>query len=555
MMLLEKVKKAPTKPGVYLMKSRDQKIIYIGKARILRNRLSSYFQSKDHTARIQTMVNRIQDVEWIVTHSELEALLLECTLIKKHKPRYNVHFRDDKSYPYLRISVQEKWPQISIVRCPKRDEALYFGPYPSAYVIRDTLRLLTKIFPVRDCSETKFKNRSRPCLSYDIGICSAPCVGYVSEKAYQSIVQDLILFLRGKNKTFMRGLKETMHTLSKELNYEQAAKIRDRLSAIHVFLEKQKVVTRSSQHQDVLGLYRQDHHWELVLLFIRSGNLLGKKAFSFSGVVSSENDFLESFIAQYYEDEFLPDEIIVSQVPSNLKLLERSLKERQGKRVKLIAAPTGEKKAWVEMAIENAKEAVRGKNIELRGPQVLEALRKKLNLKNDPHRIECFDISNIQGDQAVGSRVTFMEGEPDKNLYRRYQIKTVSGPNDFAMMYEVLSRRFRGKDKDTAPDLLMVDGGKGQLAMALRVLKELEIENLDVCALAKEKAIHAFQGELQEKKEERIYLPGQKNPIVLKEKTPETLLLQRIRDEAHRFAITYHRTLRSKAFLAKESNQ
>jgi excinuclease ABC subunit C len=356
------------------------------------------------------------------------------------------------------------------------------------------------------------------------------------------------------------------------------------------------MVSLKKNDQDVIGFYQVGKHVEVTVLFVRAGRLLGKKSFGLSipggqlspskgnlsspkgklsspkgklsspkGKLSSPKGklsspgltggsippFLDSFLNQYYDQEFVPDEVITSVDPEGKKLLEAYLKEKKKSAVKITVAKKGEKKSLVDMAIENAKETIRGKNLELKGADVLEALAAKLHLENDPHRIECYDISNIQGNQAVGSRVTFIEGEEDKSLYRKYKIKTVEGPNDFAMMYEVLSRRFRGKAKDTLPDLLMIDGGKGQLSIALRVLKELEIENMDVIGLAKEKVHASFKGKLIEKKQERVYKPGQKNPIVLKENTPVLHLLQRVRDEAHRFAITYHKKLRAKEFIPK----
>lgn len=551
-MNLEKIQNAPAQPGVYLMKSAEGRIIYVGKAKNLRHRLKSYFQrGKEHTARVATLVSRIADVNWIMTDTELEALMLECTLIKKHHPRYNVHLRDDKSYPYLRISVQEKWPQISIVRRPRRDEAVYFGPYTSAYSIRETMRFLTKIFPVRDCSPSKFKNRTRPCINYDIGICAAPCVNYVTQANYRKIIDDLVLFLKGKNKALLKELMLKMKQLSAGMKYEEAAQLRDRIRAIEHLLEKQKVVSLNDAYQDVIGFFRDKKHIEAAVLFIRAGSLLGKKSFSFSGIEEEEEVFLSSFINQYYDEHLIPDEVIVSTEPKDKALLEAYLKEKKGKKVALTIAKGGEKKALVGMAEENAKEAMVGKNLCERGSQVLEQLRRRLHLRNDPHRIECFDISNISGQLSVGSRVTFIEGERVTRFYRKYKIKTVKGPNDYWMMHEALSRRFRNEAPEGYPDLLMVDGGKSQLSSVERVFSELGIQGIDCIALAKEKTLSSFSEEEISKIEERIYLPGLKNPIILKGNSPVLHLLQRIRDEAHRFAISYHKKLREKEFIQK----
>lgn len=549
-MNLEKIQNAPAQPGVYLMKSAEGRIIYVGKAKNLRHRLKSYFQrGKEHTARVATLVSRIADVNWIMTDTELEALMLECTLIKKHHPRYNVHLRDDKSYPYLRISVQEKWPQISIVRRPRRDEAVYFGPYTSAYSIRETMRFLTKIFPVRDCSPSKFKNRTRPCINYDIGICAAPCVNYVTQANYRKIVDDLILFLKGKNKTLLKDLMLKMKQLSAGMKYEEAAQLRDRIRAIERLLEKQKVVSLSDVNQDVVGFFKDKKHIEVAVLFIRAGSLLGKKSFSFSGIEEEEGAFLSSFINQYYDEHLIPDEVVLSTEPEDKALLEAYLKEKKGKGVVLTVARGGEKRAMVGMAEENAAESIRGKNLCEGGPQVLEQLRRRLHLRNDLHRIECFDISNISGTLAVGSRVTFIEGERVTRFYRKYKIKTVEGPNDYWMMHEVLSRRFRNEAPEDYPDLLIVDGGKSQLSSVERVFSELGIQGIDCIALAKEKTLSSFSKEEISKIEERIYLPGLKNPIILKGNSPVLHLLQRIRDEAHRFAISYHKKLREKEFI------
>ena len=553
MNLGKKVAHAPLNPGVYLMKSAEGKIIYVGKAKNLRHRLKSYFQkTSDQSPKVKVLVSRIADLEWMITHTELEALMLECTLIKKHRPRYNVHLRDDKTYPYLRISVQEKWPQLSIVRRPKRDEALYFGPYMSAYSIRETLKLLTQIFPIRDCSSSKFSNRIRPCISYDMGICTAPCVQYISEEAYRKIVEGLVLFLRGKNKKILKELKAKMFELSHQEKYEEAAQLRNRIQGICHLLEKQKVVSLKQGDEDVVGLDRKGQHVEVALLFVRAGRLLGQKTFSFASVQEEDQDFLASFLYQYYDEQFIPDEIILPlSLSSEEHLLKIYLEEKKQKPVNLVTPKSGEKKALVALANENAKEATVGRNLEQKSVAVLEELQKRLHLKNDPHRIECFDISNIQGENAVGSRVTFIEGESDKNLYRRYKIKTIKGPNDYAMMMEVLSRRIKGRQEDALPDLLMVDGGRGQLSIALQVLKELEVEGVDVIALAKEKTISSFQGKMIERLQERVYVPGQKNPIIFPESSYVLHLLQRVRDEAHRFAIAYHKKLRAKKFLEK----
>lgn len=546
-----KIEQAPFSPGIYLMKSLEDKIIYVGKAKNLRARLRSYFIEKGELSpKVKTLVSRIHDVSWIITSSELEALMLECTLIKKYRPRYNIHFRDDKSYPFLRVSIQEKWPQLSIVRRPKRDAAHYFGPYTSAYSIRETLRLLTKIFPIRDCSPAKFNHRTRPCISYDIGICSAPCVGYVSEAEYRRHVNNLIQFLKGKNKGLLQIFKKEMKKLSLNMKYEEAAGLRDRILAIENLLEKQRVVSLKEIDQDVIGVISEHHRIELVILFIRSGQLLGKKNFSLTDLEASMPQFLSHFIRQYYDEQFIPDSIVVPCGVAEKNILERFLTEKRGKMTCITEAKKGEKRALVEMANQNARDALCHKRMEETPMSILTAVQKTFHLKREPHRIECFDISNFQGTDAVGSRVAFIEGERDTQFYRRYKIKTVVGPNDPAMMYEVLFRRFKHEEKEHYPDLLMVDGGKSQLSAAVQVLKELNIHDVDVIGLAKEKTLSAFEGNILEKLEERVYLPGQKNPIILKAHTSVLHLLQRVRDEAHRFAIAYHKKIREKGFIS-----
>ncbi len=541
----------PSQPGVYLMKNADGEIIYIGKAKNLKNRVKSYFNKKN-TAKTKALVSKIADIEFMVTKTESEAFILESTLIKKHKPRYNVSLKDDKSYPYIKVTLDEKWPGIYVVRRPQLDKALYFGPYSSAGAVRSTLRFITKVFPIRDCTNSKFANRTRPCLSYDIGRCTAPCVDFVEPIRYQEDVESLVKFLKGHAQSVFTDLKKRMGVLSESMKYEEAAQIRDRIFAIRTMLERQNVVTREKKDQDVIVFKMGENLLHVLFFFLRGGALLSKRVFNIpvpTIIIDQERkDFLNSFLSQYYEINFIPDEVLVSG-RVKYQMLKDFLAQKSGRNIKITIPRGGEKKKLIDMAFQNLSVSLlefHAKKTE--DKNVLKAVQGKFHLKNEPLKIECFDISNISGTSAVGSMVVFKEGEADKSEYRKYKIKTVHQINDFAMMREVLLRRYR--EKEALPQLIIIDGGRGQLAMGVSVLKELQIVGLDIVGLAKKKK---NKGELQSY--ERIYLPGRKNPIMIAPNTAIEFFLSRIRDEAHRFAITYHRHVRGEAQLDSILNE
>jgi len=533
----------PASPGVYLMKSKTGEIIYVGKAKDLRARLRTYFRDGDSRYSVQFLMKRVADVDFIVTNNEKEALLLENTLIKQHKPRYNIRLKDDKTYLSLRLDRREDFPRLTIVRRYKRDGALYFGPYSSAAAVRDTLRTIQEIFPIRRCPNHVFKNRTRPCLNYQIGRCTGPCCDLISKEEYHKLVDEVVLFLKGRNDDLVKELKGCMERASAALEFERAARLRDRLSAIEQTLEKQQAVSAAGFDRDVFGLYSADSEVHIKVLFIRDGKLIETGSYTFRRKQMTVRELFSSFIAQFYSaDRDVPTEILVPVDVEDAGLLEEVLTERRGRKVAIHCPKRGEKLRLVEMAAKNAEDTALARraaaDLESSG---LMALGEKLRLPDVPSRIECVDISNIGGTDAVGSLVTFDDGKPNKSRYRRYRIRSVSGADDYGMMKEVLTRRYtRALAEDDLPDLLIVDGGKGQLSIAVAVLRELGVEGLAVAALAKP----AHEGE-----RDKVFLPGRKNPVTFPSSSPALHLLQRIRDEAHRFAVTYHRKVRDRSRL------
>ncbi|MBI2608503.1 MAG: excinuclease ABC subunit C [Deltaproteobacteria bacterium] len=607
MKIQEKISHMARCPGVYLMKDKHGHIIYVGKAKNLKVRVQSYF-NKDQGVKTKALVSKIKDIECFVTDTEAEALILESTLIKKHKPRYNITFKDDKTYPYIKVTVQQKWPGIYMVRNPKDDGALYFGPYSSVGNARSVLRFMTKVFPIRDCTDTKFKNRTRPCLSYDIGRCTAPCVDFVKEEKYHEDVESFLKFLKGNTTSILKDFKSKMVEFSKGLKYEEAALIRDRILSVHAMMENQKVVSSHKEDQDIIayivipakaGIQPAIH---FIFLFIRGGSLISKRIFHLKippliipenpSVIASgarqshspsvipvprlrrvqapagiQEEQIISFLTQYYENQFIPDEIVIS-FPQHapLDLLQNFLSTKKGKKVRIITPQTGEKKKLLSLALQNLEVSLSAyREQKQKKEDVLLEVQKKFYLKDYPHRIECFDISNIQGAQAVGSMVVFQDGEALKQEYRKYKIKTVEGIDDFAMMREVLTRRYshslvipahsQGHQRESRkrshlvlPDLIIVDGGKGQLGVGVKVLEELHL-HIDIVGLAKKKPPSSSRAKTRDlvlSSQERIYKPARKNPIMIKPNTSLEHFIARVRDEAHRFAITYHRKLRSK---------
>ena len=520
----------PSKPGVYLFKGKGGEILYIGKAKDLKKRVRSYFQGDGKDVKTSVMLLRVQEVDHIVTETEKEALILEDALIKEHKPRYNIKLRDDKRYPLLRLSVQERWPRLSIARKVKEDGAIYFGPFPSAQAVRETVRVLHKVFPLRSCSNSQFSHRSRPCLNYQMKRCLAPCCQKVDEGVYREMVEQITRFLQGESDQVIEEMRKKMEEAAEELRFEEAARLRDRIASLSKIVERQKVVTMGTANQDVLSMVRHGGKIGLYVLNIRGGKLLGGQYFQLRDVGLPDEEVISSFLRRFYQKgRYIPQEVVVPEELEDASLLSAYLGTR-------IVSPKGERRReeLLRMAEENARERLLGAG----GEGVLEELRSRFRLNQLPRRIEAFDISNIGGEMAVGSMVVFLDGSPAKDQYRRYRIKGVKGIDDYAMIYEILRRRMeRAQKEGEMPDLLLIDGGKGHLKVALKVLEELRIKGVDCLSIAKKR---------EQAEEDRIFIPQGKDPIVLKDRRPSSLLLKRIRDEAHRFAISYHRRLRRK---------
>lgn len=557
--LKERIKDFPIQSGVYLMKNEVEKIIYVGKAKNLKNRVRSYFQNLDHSGKTKALIQNIRNVEYILTKTEVEAFLLEASLIKKYKPKYNIRLRDDKAYPYIRISWKEKYPRLYLSRKVKKDNSLYFGPYTSGYAVSGTIRFLNRTFKIRDCTDNVFKSRKRPCLTYQIGRCTAPCVQYVTEKDYRAEVEGALLFLKGQNKKVIKSLTERMMTLSDEEKFEQAAKLRDSIKAIKSILEKQSVINeQSGVDQDVIAYFGDERGCVVETLHIRQGHIIGNRSHFLnlnpSDPLEDEREWFVSFINQYYEENIIPDVVLVgADFGSDLtKLLEKVLESRTEREIK-VRYPTDEKgRKLLDMCLDNAKSHFEKELKKNEEKYVgLDEIKEKLNLPARPQRIECYDISTFQGTETVASQVVFEDGVPAKDHYRRYKIKTVEGQNDFASMYEVLSRRFKHDDWDE-PSLIVVDGGKGQLSQAVKILEELGKKHIPVAGLAKARTESDFMAKEITQSEERVFLPGRQNPVTFRQNSDGLNILVNIRDEAHRFAITFHRKLREDRTLESE---
>lgn len=541
-------------PGVYLMRDPAGTILYIGKARNLRSRVRSYFgKGRDSRYHIQFLMSRVSDIEYIVTDTEKEALILENTLIKQHRPRYNINLRDDKTYFSLRMDMREEFPRLNIVRKVPRDGARYFGPYASGLAAREVLKQLYKIFPLRHYPLETCRQRRRPCLFYQIRQCSAPCHGLISREAYADLAEGAALFLEGKNTELLKVLKQRMHAAAADQSYEEAGRYRDLIRNIETTLEKQKMVT-GAEDTDVIGYCRLDNRLWLTLLYIRGGSMIGSRHFEFDWEME-DGEGIHSFLNQYYGREvYVPAEVLLPLPIDDATAVAELLGEMRGRRVTVTYPRRGTKGELVKLANRNAETAAREKMASAENmEQVLTELQQRLHLHRMPRRIECFDISTIQGQNAVGSGIAFCDGKPDKDRYRKYRIRTVGQADDFAMMHEVLTRRFsRGKAEGDLPDLIVVDGGIGQLNILLGVLAELGISGVDVAALAKSRVTREMTGEELQRSEERVFLPGRKNPVVLRQNSAPLLLLAHIRDEAHRFAITYHKKLRGRETISSE---
>jgi len=544
--LQSKLDHLPDQPGVYLMKSTRGEIIYIGKARVLADRVRTYFlKGSDHTPKTSVLVGQVADLETIVTRSELEALILESNLIKQHRPRFNVVLRDDKQYPYLRLPIKEEFPRLSIVRRVQKDGALYYGPYVPTGAMRETLKVIRKVFPLATC-EIEINGRAeRACLEFEIKRCMAPCIGNQTKEDYHQIVKQVRMFLEGRDTELLDGLRAKMQSAAELEDFEEAARVRDRIVKIDRTLERQRVAQTSGIDQDVVGIARQGTAVDLQMLFVRGGLLIGRKDFFWpEGADTTDVELVRSAIEQFYNKDGLPPkELLIPVALEDTPLIEDWLSQKKGESVRVVTPERGAKHQLLRLAEENAGAAVanhlRDQEIDR---QAVEELKRLLRLPLAPRRIECFDISNTMGAQSVASMVVWEDGQAKKADYRKYRIRTVEGANDFASMQEVVARRYHPSQELSLPDLVMIDGGLGQLMAAMEGLRTIGRSELAMIGLAK------ARGE----KEERIFLPGRKNPVLLNPSSPATHLLQRIRDEAHRFAITYHRKLRGKALVASE---
>jgi excinuclease ABC subunit C len=548
----EQLSRLPHRPGVYLMRDAGGNILYVGKAANLHHRVRSYFGTGSKlTPKLERMVAQVADIDFFVAASEQAALILELNLIKQYHPRYNVRLKDDKTFPYLKISVNETWPRIYVTRRLEQDGGRYFGPFASAGSVRQTLRLLQSIFPFRTCSKEITGKAPRPCLEYHLGRCLAPCTGAASRAEYAEVIREVIFFLEGRQERVVRGLEARMNEAAEALDFEKAARIRDQLQSIHRVVEGQQIAAAVRGEQDAIAFVQDRDLAYVQVFFIRSNKLIGRESFLLQGTRQEEPpQIMTSFIQQFYASSpHIPPRLLLQYPVENIKVIEAWLQSRRGGRVEIQVPCRGHKKQLMDIVAENARQGLEQLKIKgLAAPKALEAalaeIEKELKLKGPPRRLEAYDISNIQGRSAVGSMVVFEGGKPKTAHYRRFKIKTVAGANDYAMLQEVLQRRFRHISGEPAasdawslvPDLVLIDGGKGQLNAALSALDEMGM-SVPIASLAKEN--------------EEIFLPQRKEPIVLPRSSPGLQLLQRLRDEAHRFAVSYYtRVHRREAFTS-----
>jgi excinuclease ABC subunit C len=547
-LLLQKVEQLTPSPGVYLFKDEKGTILYVGKAGNLRNRVGSYFQRpEEKDPKTLALVERIADFDTIVTRTEKEAFLLENNLIKEHHPRYNVRLRDDKTYPCLRLSIEDGFPTLCTVRRIQKDGALYFGPYPSSTALKETLKLIRRLFPIRTCLDTKFARRQRPCLNYEMGRCSGPCCDRITPEAYREVVGQVRMFLEGRDEDLVRRVKAQMEAEAEQLHFEAAAQLRDLIGHIRQVTEKQRVVSADLIDRDVIGLHRRDGSVVIHPLFVRGGKLLGGKGFVLSSPVLADEEVLLAFLHQYYrEGRFIPDEVLLPMPVPEQALLEQRLTELKGKASRVLAPARGDRSRLLEMACDNAASFQVAEAEEERNREAfLETLRERLRLTKLPHRVEAFDISNIQGGHAVGSMVVFLEGIPARDRYRHFKIRSIEGADDYGMMYEVLLRRYtRALDEKDLPDLVLIDGGRGQLNVAAEVFRELGIREVDLLSLAKEKLFEKTSRAVWT--DEKVFHPLYRGPMTFDRRSPILHFLDRVRDEAHRFAVTHHKKLRGR---------
>ncbi|CCK99854.1 excinuclease ABC subunit C [Clostridioides difficile] len=539
----EHLKKLPSEPGVYLMKDKYDHIIYVGKAISLKNRVRQYFQSsKNHTSKVKSMVKNIYKFEYIITDSELEALILECNLIKRYRPKYNVVLRDDKTYPYIKVTTNEDYPRILKVRRVLKDKAKYFGPYTNITAVNDTLELISSTYPIRSCKidiDKAIKNKTRPCLNLHINKCLGPCTGNVSKEEYGKMIEEIIMCLSGKEEKLMELLKEKMNESSMNFRFEEAAVYRDKIKSLEEMIQKQKIdATVSDLNQDVVAMARAHNEACVQVFFIRNGKIVGREHFILEGVMDSPRaSILSSFVKQFYnEQEYIPKELIIEDEIEDSCILEEWLSSKKGQKVAIRVPQKGEKKSLVEMVRKNAVEYLEkfsdmNKRKYEKSIGALEELKQILNLEKLPIRIEAYDISNIQGVDSIGSMVVYTNAKKDKKEYRRYKIKTVIGPNDYDSMAEIVDRRLK---HGNLPDLILLDGGKGQVSA---VKKVLELNDVDI----------PLWGMYKDDKHRTKGLICKEKEIELDKTTNLYRFIASIQEEVHNYAITYHRSLRNKA--------
>lgn len=550
--LKQSLKLLPSLPGCYLYYNKDNEIIYVGKAKILKRRVMSYFNKKHHdSVKVQVLVSQIERLEYIITNTEVEALILESHLIKKHKPKYNILLKDDKKYPYFLIT-DEDFPRIQVVRKKNinPEKGRYYGPYTDVRAMYSTLDFLKKIFPLKQCKTPKFKDR--PCLYYHIGRCMAPCQNMITSDEYKAIIKQAELFLAGKQSELMEQLKLQMEKFASAEQFEKAARLRDSYLDLKKTLEKQKVVyENTSLNEDVISFLSEDGIFAIVILMVREGRLIDKKDFVYEVEAEDKTEFFATFFKEYYNSLTLgyPDKIVSNELENigEKSLYEEWLEILAKKKVKISYGKSAQGKELQMLADKNAKVVLDNAKLKKMSKirddfnEIGSYLAEKLQLKNFPHRIECYDISHIQGTNTVASMITFINGLSKKSEYKKFKIKSTEGkPDDFLSMKEVLTRRLKrlGEKNWDKPDLMIIDGGKGQLSSVMQIIEELGIEGIDVVSLAK--------------KHEEVFLPNKSDPVILPQNSSALFLFQRIRDEAHRFAITYHRTLRSKSMTKKK---
>ena len=544
----EHLKQLPAEPGVYLMKDKFDNIIYVGKAKILKNRVRQYFQSsKNHSSKVKSMVKNIDKFEYIITDSELEALILECNLIKKYKPKYNVLLRDDKTYPYIKVTTNEDFPRVLKVRKVIKDKAKYFGPYTNTTAVNDTLDIIKNIYPIRTCNidiERAIKTNMRPCLNLHIKRCVGPCTGNVTKEEYNKMIEEIILFLSGKEEKLIDILKEKMNKCAMDFNFEEAAIYRDKIKSLEDMMEKQKIDTSTSDlNQDVIAMARAHDEACVQVFFVRNGKIVGREHFILEGVMDSTREsILGSFVKQFYmEQEYVPKEIIIEDEIEDSFILSEWLSSKKGQKVTIRVPQKGEKKSLIEMVRKNAIEYLEkfsdmNKRKYEKSIGALEELKQILNLDNIPKRIESFDISNIQGVDSIGSMVVFTNGKKDKKEYRRYKIKTVIGPNDYDSMAEIVERRLKYGD---FPDLMLLDGGKGQVSAVKKILNKYNVE-IPLWGMYKDDK-HRTKGLISQEKE-----------IELDRTSNLYRFVASIQEEVHNYAISYHRSLRNKSLTKSE---